>query len=291
MEYVAPVSDIRFVLKTMAGLDDLIADGLAGDLDDDLLSALLEEAGKAAQGLLAPLNVSGDRAGAKLTDQGVTAAPGFAAAYEAWRQGGWSGVDASPDFGGMGLPTSVGAAVMELWNGANMAFALCPVLTQGAAEAIAAHASDDLKALYLARLVSGEWTAAMALTESSAGSDLSNLRTRAEPAGDGTYRLFGSKIFITYGDHDMAPNIVHLVLARLPGARRGRAASRCSWRPSSFRMPPETWARATISAAPGWSTSWASTPAQPAQCPTATAQARRPGWSGARTRAWPACSP
>jgi acyl-CoA dehydrogenase len=221
MDYVAPVDDIRFVLRHMAGLDDLRADGLADDLDDDLLTALLSEAGKAAEGLLAPLNASGDRAGATLTETGVKTAPGFADAYDAWREGGWSGVDASPDHGGMGLPTAVGAAVMELWNAANMAFALCPVLTQGAAEAIAAHGDEALKSLYLPRLVSGEWTAAMALTEPSAGSDLSNLRTRAEPVGDGRYRVFGTKIYITYGDHDLTPNIVHLVLARLPGAPAG----------------------------------------------------------------------
>jgi acyl-CoA dehydrogenase len=221
MEYRAPVDDIRFVLTHMAGLDALRADGLADDLDDDLLSALLAEAGKAAEGLLAPLNGSGDREGARLTADGVTTAPGFAAAYAAWRDGGWSGVDAAPDHGGMGLPTAVGAAVMEMWNAANMAFALCPVLTQGAAEAIAAHGDEALKALYLPRLVSGEWTAAMALTEPSAGSDLSHLRTRAEPDGEGRYRLFGTKIYITYGDHDMAPNIIHLVLARLPDAPAG----------------------------------------------------------------------
>ena len=221
MDYVAPVADIRFVLKSMAGLGDLITDGLAGELDENLLSALLEEAGKAAQGLLAPLNIPGDRAGAKLTELGVTAAPGFTAAYEAWCQGGLSGVDASPEHGGMGLPTSVGAAIMEMWNAANMAFSLCPVLTQGAAEAIAAHGSEDLKNLYLPRLIRGEWTAAMALTEPSAGSDLSQMRTRAEPVGDGTYRLLGNKIYITYGDHDMSPNIVHLVLARLSDAPAG----------------------------------------------------------------------
>ena len=221
MDYVAPIDDIRFVLKTMAGLDALRADGLADDLDDDLLTALLDEAGKAAQGILAPLNVVGDHSGAKLTGNGIVTAPGFPAAYEAWRQGGWGGVDADPLYGGMGLPTAAGAALMELWNAANMAFSLCPVLTQGASEAIAAHGSEGLKTLYLPRLVSGEWTAAMALTEPSAGSDLSHLRTRAEPVGDGSYKIKGTKIFITYGDHDMAANIVHLVLARLPGAPDG----------------------------------------------------------------------
>jgi acyl-CoA dehydrogenase len=221
MAYAAPIDDIRFVLKAMAGLDSLIADGLGGDLDDDLLNAVLDEAGKTAEGVLAPLNRVGDREGAKLGPGGVSTAPGFPSAYAAWREGGWNGVAAGPEYGGMGLPMAVNAAILELWNGANMAFALCPVLTQGAAEAIEAHASDALKTLYLPRLVSGEWAAAMALTEPSAGSDLSNLRTRAEPAGDGTYRLFGTKIFITYGDHDMADNIVHLVLARLPGAPEG----------------------------------------------------------------------
>ena len=221
MAYSAPVEDIRFILHDVAGLDGLIADGLAGDLDASLLSALLDEAGNTAAGLLEPLNTLGDRTGCSLTDAGVVTPPGFPAAYAAWREGGWNGIDASTEHGGMGLPTAVSAAVMEIWNGANMAFTLAPVLTQGAAEAIAAHGDPDLKAAYLDKMVSGEWTAAMALTEPSAGSDLSNLRTKATPAGDGTYRLFGSKIFITYGDHDLADNIVHLVLARLPDAPDG----------------------------------------------------------------------
>ena len=221
MAYSAPVEDIRFILHDVAGLDGLIADGLAGDLDASLLSALLDEAGNTAAGLLEPLNTLGDRTGCSLTDAGVVTPPGFPAAYAAWREGGWNGIDASTEHGGMGLPTAVSAAVMEIWNGANMAFTLAPVLTQGAAEAIAAHGDPDLKAAYLDKMVSGEWTAAMALTEPSAGSDLSNLRTKATPAGDGTYRLFGSKIFITYGDHDLADNIAHLVLARLPDAPAG----------------------------------------------------------------------
>ncbi len=221
MDYTAPVDEIRFVLGSMAGLDDLRADGLADDLDDDLLSALLTEAGKTAQGLLAPLNVAGDKAGATLSGQGVVTTPGFPAAYKAWCEGGWNGVDAEPEYGGMGLPVAACIATLEMWNSANMAFALCPVLTQGAADALALHGSDDLKARYLEKMVSGEWTGAMALTEPSAGSDLSVLRTRAEPVGDGSYKLFGTKIFITYGDHDMAANIIHLVLARLPGAPAG----------------------------------------------------------------------
>jgi alkylation response protein AidB-like acyl-CoA dehydrogenase len=219
--YTAPASDIRFMLHDVCGLDALIADGLAGELDADLLNALLEEAGATAAGILEPLNRVGDRQPATLTGQGVVTTPGWPAAYSAWREGGWNGIDASADHGGMGLPTAVSAAVMEVWNGANMAFTLCPVLTQGAAEAIAAHASEALKAAYLPRLISGEWTGAMALTEPSAGSDLSVLRTKATRADDGTYRLFGSKIFITYGDHDMADNIIHLVLARLPDAPAG----------------------------------------------------------------------
>jgi alkylation response protein AidB-like acyl-CoA dehydrogenase len=221
MAYSAPVEDIRFILHDVAGLDRLIADGLAGDLDASLLDALLEEAGNTAAGLLEPLNTVGDRTGCALTDTGVVTPPGFPAAYAAWREGGWNGIDASTGHGGMGLPTAVSAAVMEIWNGANMAFTLAPVLTQGAVEAIAAHGDPDLKAAYLDKMVSGEWAAAMALTEPSAGSDLSNLRAKATPAGDGTYRLFGSKIFITYGDHDLTDNIVHLVLARLPDAPEG----------------------------------------------------------------------
>lgn len=221
MAYRAPAEDIRFCLHDVCGLDALIADGLAGDLDADLLAALLEQAGATASGILEPLNRVGDQRPATLTDTGVVTTPGWRGAYDAWRAGGWNGIDASADHGGMGLPTALSTAVMEIWDGANMAFTLCPLLTQGAAEAIAAHASDELKAAYLDNLVSGLWTGAMALTEPSAGSDLSQLRTKATRASDGTYRLFGSKIFITYGDHDLTENIVHLVLARLPDAPEG----------------------------------------------------------------------
>lgn len=217
---MSSVSDIRFALK-IAGLDDLMRDGLAGELDDSLLDSLLDEAQRVAVGLLRPLNVVGDRLGAALTDTGVMTADGFPEAYRAWCEGGWNSIEADPGYGGMGLPTALGAATMELWNAANMSFAMCPVLTEGAIEALSAHGSDELKQIYLPRMVSGRWTAAMALTEPSAGSDLSNLRTRAERRSDGTYRVFGAKIFISYGDHDMAENIVHLVLARLPDAPAG----------------------------------------------------------------------
>ncbi|TXM87987.1 acyl-CoA dehydrogenase, partial [Methylobacterium sp. WL122] len=181
----------------------------------------LTEAGRLAGDVLAPLNRVGDRHGATLSNGVVTMAPGFAAAYKTFVAGGWNGLTADPDHGGQGLPQVLDAACTEMWNGANLAFGLCPLLTAGGIEALAAHGSEDLKARYLGKLVSGEWTATMNLTEPQAGSDLAALRTRAEPAGDGSYRIVGSKIYITYGAHDMADNVVHLVLARLKDAPSG----------------------------------------------------------------------
>jgi acyl-CoA dehydrogenase len=181
---------------------------------------VLEEAAKLAAEVLAPLNKPGDAQGARLGKDGVIAADGFAAAYRKFVEGGWNGLGSDPQFGGQGLPSLVLAAAVEMWNSANMSFALCPVLTIGAMEAIKAHGSDELKARYLPKLVSGEWTGTMNLTEPQAGSDLSAVRTRAVPEGD-HYRIRGQKIFITWGDHDMAENVIHLVLARLPDAPEG----------------------------------------------------------------------
>jgi alkylation response protein AidB-like acyl-CoA dehydrogenase len=221
MTYQAPVDDIVFALKTAAGLDDLIARGLFPGLDSDTIASVIEEAGKFGAEVLAPLNASGDRTGSKFADGTVTTPQGFRDAYRQFAEAGWSSLPCSEKFGGQGLPEVVSSAVGEIWNAANVSFGLCPLLTQGAIHAIEAGGSENLKAKFLPKMIAGAWTGTMNLTEPHAGSDLGPLSTRAEPQGDGTYRITGTKIFITYGEHDMAENIVHLVLARLPDAPAG----------------------------------------------------------------------
>lgn len=221
MSYRAPVSDIVFTMRHVAGLDRALQDGLYPDLGADLAQTILEEAGRFANDVIAPLNREGDRHGATLMDGAVTTAPGWKEAYRAWTEAGWNALPGPVEYGGQGLPTLLNSACVEMWNAASMAFGIGPVLTMGAIEALAQHGSDDLKGRYLEKLVSGEWTATMNLTEPQAGSDLAALRSRAEPVGDGTYRITGQKIFITYGEHDLTDNIVHLVLARLPDAPAG----------------------------------------------------------------------
>ncbi|MCP8897171.1 acyl-CoA dehydrogenase [Shinella daejeonensis] len=219
--YRAPVEDIAFMLHHVAGLGAALAAGDFGDLTEDLVSAILTEAGRFASEEIAPLAASGDRQGARFHDGAVTMPDGWRALYRAWAEGGWNGLTADPQFGGQGLPHMVQAAALEMWNGGSMAFAIGPTLTIGAVEALSAHGSAFLKATFLPKMVTGEWTGSMNLTEPQAGSDLGVLTTRAERRDDGTYRLFGQKIFITYGEHDLAENIVHLVLARLPDAPAG----------------------------------------------------------------------
>jgi alkylation response protein AidB-like acyl-CoA dehydrogenase len=221
MTYRVPVSDMIFTMDHAAGLAAGLTSGLYAELADGVAAATLEEAAKLAENVLAPLNRAGDLQGARLADGVVTTTPGWRDAYRQWSDGGWNGVTASEHHGGMGLPVLLGVACTEIWTAANMAFALCPLLNFGAVEAVEAHASDELKALYLEKMVSGQWTGTMNLTEPQAGSDLSALRTRAEPAGDGSYKIVGQKIFITYGEHDLTDNIIHLVLARLPDAPPG----------------------------------------------------------------------
>jgi alkylation response protein AidB-like acyl-CoA dehydrogenase len=221
MSYRAPVSDIAFALKYGAGFKQALAEGIYGDLGEDVVDAVLEEAGRFATEVIAPLNVVGDRQGVTFKDGAVATAPGWKDAYRAWTAAGWNGVAAPPDWGGQDLPHAINAACLEMWNSAAMAFGIGPVLTMGAIEALTAHGTDALKRAYLPKLVSGEWTGTMQLTEPQAGSDVGALRTRAERAGDGSYRLTGQKIFITYGEHDLTDNIVHLVLARLPDAPAG----------------------------------------------------------------------
>jgi alkylation response protein AidB-like acyl-CoA dehydrogenase len=219
--YRAPVSDIAFALKEVAGLGPALAEGHFAGLTGDVVDAVLTEAGRFATEKLAPLQRPGDVDGAWLEEGRVTTAPGWRAAYENWVAAGWTGIAAPEAIGGQGLPLTLSAATQEMWNGACMSFALCPLLTTGAIEALDRHGSDALKRTYLPKMVSGEWTATMNLTEPQSGSDLGTLKSRAEPRTDGTYRLFGQKIFITYGEHDLTENIVHMVLARLPDAPAG----------------------------------------------------------------------
>ncbi len=221
MTFRAPVDDLLFVMTHGAGLGEGVESGLYPDLDDGMAATLLAEAGKFAESVIAPINRAGDAHGASLANGVVTTAPGWVEAYGHWREGGWNGVCAPLEHGGMGLPHLLQAACLDLWNGANMAFTLAPLLTFGAIDALAEHGSPALQERWLGKLVSGEWTATMNLTEPQAGSDLAALRARAERAADGTYRVFGQKIYITYGEHDMTDNIVHLVLARLPDAPAG----------------------------------------------------------------------
>jgi acyl-CoA dehydrogenase len=221
MAYRAPVEDIIFSLKHAAGFARARADGLYQDLGDDDLSAVLGEAGRFATQVLAPLNAPGDRHGTPFRDGEVTMPPGWKEAYRDWAAAGWNGVVAPPEWGGQGLPRAVNAACIEMWNSAAMAFGLGPVLTMAAADALSTFGAEDLKKAYLPKLVSGEWMGTMELTEPQAGSDVGALRTRAERAEDGTYRIAGNKIFITYGEHDLTENIVHFVLGRVAGAPDG----------------------------------------------------------------------
>ncbi len=218
--YIAPVRDMQFVIRELAGLERLTALPGYEEVTLELADAVLEEAAKLASEVLAPLNKTGDEQGASLTRDGVVAAQGFGAAYRQFVENGWNGLGGDSEYGGQGLPGLIAAATVEIWNSANMAFALCPLLTAGAMEALKQHGARELKARYLPKLVSGEWTGTMNLTEPQAGSDLSAVRTKAVPEGD-HYRLYGQKIFITWGDHDMTDNVVHLVLARTPDAPEG----------------------------------------------------------------------
>jgi acyl-CoA dehydrogenase len=219
--YRAPVEEIAFTLKEIAGLRTAVEAGKLGDLSVELAGAILAEAGRFASEEVAPLYKTGDEHGVVLKDATITTPPGWKELYRRWTEGGWNALSGPQEFGGQGLPTMLSVATLEMWNSASLAFALCPTLTMGAVEALDKHASDELKRTYLAKLVSGEWAGTMNLTEPQAGSDLAALRTRAERASDGSYRISGQKIFITYGEQDFTDNIVHLVLARLPDAPPG----------------------------------------------------------------------
>lgn len=222
MSYTAPVKDLLFNIEHLAQLELLTqAQPQFADYGLDTAQAVVEECAKLAEGVIAPLNFEGDKNPSSFADGKVTTTPGFKQAFKQYAEGGWQGLAHPTDFGGQGLPKAVAAACMEITQGANLSFALCPLLTDGAIEALLTAGSDAQKALYIPKLIDGSWTGTMNLTEPQAGSDLAAVRTRAEPQGDGTYKLFGTKIFITYGEHDMADNIVHLVLARTPDAPPG----------------------------------------------------------------------
>ncbi|WP_312689388.1 acyl-CoA dehydrogenase [Brevundimonas nasdae] len=221
MSYRAPVRDLAFTLEAIAGMPDLAATGAFPDYDVDVAGAVLEAAGQFSQEVLAPLNRIGDQKGSLYANGAVTAAPGFADAYRQFAQGGWTSLSASAEHGGQALPKALELASYETVHAANMAFGLCPMLSLAAIEALEQVGTEDQKSKYLTKLISGEWTGAMVLTEPGAGSDLGALTATATPNGDGTYALNGQKIFITWGDHDATDNIVHLVLARLPDAPKG----------------------------------------------------------------------
>ncbi len=218
MTYAAPVAAQIHSMRVVGGLDDA---ALYPDLQDGAAEAIMAEAAKFAAERIAPLNREGDKHGTRLKDGVVATPPGWRDAYRDWAEAGWNALTGPAEFGGQGLPLLLAVACNEMWNAGSVAFALNPLLTAGAIEALTAHGSEELKARYLPNLISGRWTGTMNLTEPQAGSDLSALRSRAERAGDGTYRLFGQKIYITYGEHDCAENIIHLVLARLPDAPAG----------------------------------------------------------------------
>jgi acyl-CoA dehydrogenase len=219
--YKAPVDEIAFTLKHVAGMAEGLEKGLFGDLSEDLLDAILSEAGRFANEEIGPLAEIGDKQGSRLVDGAVKTPDGWRDMYKRWAEGGWNAVACPDEFGGQELPQALYMATLEMWNSCSLGFALGPCLTIGAIEAINAHASKELKDKYLPKMVSGEWMGAMNLTEPGAGTDLGAMKSRAERRDDGTYRIFGQKIFITYGEHDFTDNIIHLVLAKLPDGPPG----------------------------------------------------------------------
>ncbi len=220
-DYTPPLKDMAFLLEHVVGLDKLPEHPDLGKLDMDMVGSILEPASKLASNVLAPINHSGDQQGCQLNDGELTTADGFKEAYNEYKEGGWNAVPFDPEHGGQGLPWLLAFPLQEMWQGANMSFGLCPLLNQGAIEAIEAHGSDEQKSYYLEKLISGEWTGTMNLTEPQAGSDLSAIQSKAEPQDDGSYKISGQKIYITYGEHDFTDNIIHLVLARTPDAPEG----------------------------------------------------------------------
>ncbi|WP_186063878.1 acyl-CoA dehydrogenase [Burkholderia gladioli] len=221
MSYIAPVKDMLFVMKELAGIDDVAKLPGFEDAGFDTAQAVLDESAKFCGEVLAPLNVEGDKQPSSWSQGAVTATAGFGEAFRQFVAGGWQGLQHPTEYDGQGLPKLIATPCIEMLNASNLSFALCPLLTDGAIEALLTAGTDEQKTRYVPKLISGEWTGTMNLTEPQAGSDLALVRSRAEPQGDGSYKVFGTKIFITWGEHDMADNIVHLVLARTPGAPEG----------------------------------------------------------------------
>jgi alkylation response protein AidB-like acyl-CoA dehydrogenase len=221
MTYRAPVKDMLFCMQELAGLEDVAKLPGFEEAGIDTAQAVLEECARLNEEVIAPLNVEGDKSPSYWKDGQVITTAGFKDAFRQFGEGGWQGLQHPAEFGGQGLPKTIAAACIEMLNSANLSFALCPLLTDGATEALLTAGTPEQQALYIPKMLSGEWTGTMNLTEPQAGSDLALVRTRAEPQPDGTYKIFGTKIFITYGEHDMAKNIVHLVLARVTGAPEG----------------------------------------------------------------------
>ncbi|MEL6188054.1 MAG: acyl-CoA dehydrogenase family protein, partial [Myxococcota bacterium] len=222
--YNAPIHDMRFVLESLVDLEALSKLPGFEDATPDMVSAVLDEAAKLASTVLAPINGKGDEVHARWSEGEVTMPPGFREAYAEYRDGGWNSLPFDPEYGGQGLPWAVAFAVQEMLHSSNMAFGLCPMLNQGAVELLEAHGTEEQKQVFLTKMISGEWTGTMNLTEPQAGSDLGPVRTKAVPApdiGEGAYRISGQKIYITYGEHDLAENVVHMVLARTPEAPEG----------------------------------------------------------------------
>jgi alkylation response protein AidB-like acyl-CoA dehydrogenase len=253
MSFTAPIRDQRLVLDAVVQVGEL-----DGGPDGETVDAVLEGAAAFAEGEFAPLDRIGDTVGARWDNGAVRMPDGYRAAYQAFVDGGWMSLAGPQAHGGQGLPLSLAAALMEDLQAANTGFAMLPVLSLGAVEALEAHGSDELKEAYLAKIVSGEWPATMNLTEPQAGSDVGALKTKAEPNDDGSWRVKGTKIFITYGEHDLTDQIIHLVLARTPRPR-GRGGFRCSWCRSCCRMAVPTTSVVCRS-----SIRWASTPRRPA---------------------------
>ena len=259
--YTAPVEDTLFLLTDVFDLKRYSNLPRFADAPLDTVEAVLGEAGKFAQEVLQPLNLSGDREGCtRHADGSVTTPKGFKAAYKAFVENGWVGVTGPQEFGGQGLPHYVGVLTSEYLSAANMAFSMYPGLTNGAAAALLVHANDEIKQTYLPKLTSGEWTGTMNLTEPHCGTDLGLIKTKATRNADGSFAITGQKIFISSGEHDLADNIVHLVLARIEGRLPGSRAFRCSSRPNSCRRR----ASATPCPAARSNTRWASTPIRPA---------------------------
>src|SRR3954465_2879910 len=221
MSYRAPVQDMLFDIRHLADIDEIAKMPGFEEAGFDTAHAVLEECAKFNEGVVAPLNREGDVNPSSWKDGVVTTTPGFKEAFRQFGEGGWQGLQHPAEFGGQGLPKTIGAACIEMINSANLSFSLCPLLTDGAIEALLTAGTREQQERFIPKMISGEWTGTMNLTEPQAGSDLALVRTRAEPLGDGRYRIFGTKIFITYGEHDMAENIVHLVLARVTGAPEG----------------------------------------------------------------------